>query len=197
MTTDLEKLRDLTDRLNQPKGGWKWDIINNVLLWSAAIFPIFGLTRKTFAGTYEGFLDSVHPEDRERVKKAVDRALEGELYSIDHRIVLPDGSEKTVHEEAEVFFDLNTGEAIRMEGMVQDITKFGQNSEEDWRQILYDMVKNGAIEVKDMREQIGKNTVAIARLQETSSAKLHLWNIVAGAIPATILLLILWLTGKL
>jgi signal transduction histidine kinase len=43
-------------------------------------------------------------------------------YSIDHRIVLPDGSERMVQEQAEVFFD-EEGKAVRMMGTVQDITE--------------------------------------------------------------------------
>jgi signal transduction histidine kinase len=68
-------------------------------------------------------MNSVHPDDREFVKKSVDKTLyEGEPYCIDHRIIRPDGSERIVREEAEVFFD-ETGKAIRMIGTVQDITE--------------------------------------------------------------------------
>ncbi len=84
-------------------GSWEWDIVKNELYWSDEIYRIFGLDPLGFSATYEAFLNSVHPDDRELVKKAVDVALSGgEIYSIDHRIVLPNGVIRIVHEYAEV-----------------------------------------------------------------------------------------------
>jgi PAS domain S-box-containing protein len=103
-------------------GNWDWDTVSNDLQWSDEIFRIFGLSPQEFGATYEAFLRSVHPEDRELVNEAVNSALERkEPYSIDHRIVLPDGTERIVHEQAEVTFD-ETGRPVRMLGTVQDIT---------------------------------------------------------------------------
>src|SRR3990167_9138751 len=58
-----------------------------------------------------------------------------ELYSIDHRIVLPDGTVRIVHEEAEVIFDSNH-EAVQMNGTVQDITERKQ-IEEQFRKLSH------------------------------------------------------------
>jgi PAS domain S-box-containing protein len=114
-------------------GNWDWDIVNNELRWSDEIYRIFGLIPQQFGATYEAFLNSVHPDDREFVKEAVNKSLyENEPYSIDHRIVLPDGSERIVHEQAEVFFD-NAGKPIRMMGTVQDVTERKRIEEERQR----------------------------------------------------------------
>ncbi len=104
-------------------GNWDWNVVTNDLWWSDEIYRIFGTERKTFGTSYEAFLEKVHPDDREAVAQCVDKALHGnEPYSIDHRIVLADGTEKTVHEEAEVVFD-EKGRAARMIGTVHDITE--------------------------------------------------------------------------
>jgi len=111
-------------------GNWDWDIEENDFLWSDEIYRIFGLAPQEFGATYEAFLNSVHPEDREFAKVSVDEALyEGKPFNMDHRIALPDGSERIVHEQAEVFFD-ETGNAIRMIGTVQDITERKRADEE-------------------------------------------------------------------
>jgi PAS domain S-box-containing protein len=103
-------------------GNWDWNILTNELQWSDEIYRIFGLTPKEFGATYEAFLNSVHPDDREFVKKAVDEALyRRKPYSIDHRIVLPDRTERIVHEQGGVTFD-GAGRPIRMIGTVHDIT---------------------------------------------------------------------------
>ena len=104
-------------------GSWEWDIQTNELHWSDEIYRVFGLSPQEFGATYETFLESVHPEDRNCVEQSVDAALnQKEPYSIDHRICLPDGSERMVHEEAEVKFD-GDSRPICMFGTVQDITK--------------------------------------------------------------------------
>jgi PAS domain S-box-containing protein len=124
----VENLRKSEGRLTEAQriahlGNWDWNIQNKELSWSDEIYRIFGLKPQEFGATYEAFLNSVHPDDRELVKEAVNKALQKKKpYSIDHRIVLPDGSERAVHEQAKVFFN-DKGEPTRMLGTVQDITE--------------------------------------------------------------------------
>ncbi len=104
-------------------GSWHWDIVKNTLEWSQEIYRMFGIRPKEFKASYEAFIERVHPEDREFVKKSVFDALyKGKHYSIDHRIVLPDSATRIVHEQAEVVFDLS-GKPLSMTGIVQDVTE--------------------------------------------------------------------------
>ncbi len=105
-------------------GSWDLDTVTDELHWSAEIYNIFGVAPEDFDGTYDAFLELVHPSDRELVKASVDRAImEKEPYSIDHRIIRPDGSERIVHEQGELRYD-DDGNVIRMIGTVLDITAF-------------------------------------------------------------------------
>jgi PAS domain S-box-containing protein/putative nucleotidyltransferase with HDIG domain len=111
-------------------GNWDWNVVKNELRWSEEIYRIFGVEQREYCLTFEDFLDSVHPGDREMVLRAVREALYNRKpYSIDHRIVLPDGSGRIVHEEAETICN-ELGEAVRMFGTVQDITLRKQAEEE-------------------------------------------------------------------
>jgi formate hydrogenlyase transcriptional activator len=104
-------------------GNWDWDIESNELNWSDEIYHIFGLSRQEFEATYEAFLNCVHADDRKLVKQAVEEAFRKHTpYIIEHRIVLPDGSERIVHERAGVTFT-KAGRPIRMVGTVQDVTE--------------------------------------------------------------------------
>lgn len=104
-------------------GNWDWDIVQGTLSWSDEIYRIFGLEVQEFEATYEAFLEYIHPDDRKQVMSAVDRALEyDEAYSIDHRILRPDGGKRIVHEQAQLFRD-EKGEPVRMVGTVQDVTE--------------------------------------------------------------------------
>lgn len=103
-------------------GNWELDLKTNTLRWSDEIYRIFGLQPQEFAATYEAFLERVHPDDRASVKHAVDEALFCQTpYSIEHRIVRPDGTERIVQEQADVIYD-EQKQPIQMLGVVQDIT---------------------------------------------------------------------------
>lgn len=103
-------------------GNWETDMATGELHWSREVYRIFQIP----AGeplTRELFSSRVHPEDRAAVSKAVQVATEtGAPYSIEHRIVLPDGTERYVREQAEVMHDERG--TVRLVGTVQDITEY-------------------------------------------------------------------------
>jgi len=104
-------------------GSWDWNIPSGKLAWSSQIEPLFGFGRGGFPATYEAFLACVHPEDRELVQDAVDAAVRlDKEYDIEHRIVWPDGTVRWVSERGDVLRDAE-GKAVRMLGIVQDITE--------------------------------------------------------------------------
>ena len=102
-------------------GDWHWDIASGRLFWSEETYRICAMD-PALRPTYEGFMSIVHPEDREALESAVQDALAGKAgLALDHRIVLPDGSERVLHEQGEVQYDA-TGQPVEMVGIAQDIT---------------------------------------------------------------------------
>lgn len=112
-------------------GNWEWNILTNEVSWSDEVFRIFGVDPPQFSATYEAYLDYVHPDDRETVVKRVDRALTDPHYgyTVEHRILRPDGSQRILYVEGEVDFN-RAGEPIRLFGTVQDITELKKAEEE-------------------------------------------------------------------
>ncbi len=103
-------------------GNWDWDIPTGDLWWSDEIYRIFGVEPAIFTPTYDAFLEFIHPDDRALVRQSVETALNSNsAYDIEHRIILPNGRERTVHERAEIILDAD-GNPVRMAGTVQDIT---------------------------------------------------------------------------
>ncbi|UCG65866.1 MAG: PAS domain-containing protein [Deltaproteobacteria bacterium] len=70
-----EKMRLAEGQRIAHLGSWEWNIVTNKLSWSGEVYWIFGLELHEFGSTYEDFLDTVHPDDREAVEHAVNKAL--------------------------------------------------------------------------------------------------------------------------
>ncbi len=104
-------------------GSWFLDIEEDRLEWSEEIYRIYEHDPADFEASYEAFLTTIHPDDYERVNNAYIRSLEEKSpYSIEHRLLMPDGRIKYVHEECETLFD-ERGKAVSSFGTVQDITE--------------------------------------------------------------------------
>jgi PAS domain S-box-containing protein len=131
-------------------GNWDWDIVTNELWWSDEIYRIFGVAPREFGATYDAFNSYVHPDDREFVTREVnDALLNKKPYSIDHRIVLKNGIEKIVHEQAEVIFN-EAGVAIKMSGTVQDVTE-RKRAEEEVRKLNIELEQRVTDRTKELQ----------------------------------------------
>jgi len=51
-------------------GSWEWDIPSNTVTWSEVLYRIFGLEPEEFGGTYQAFLERIHPDDRAAIAAA-------------------------------------------------------------------------------------------------------------------------------
>src|SRR3954470_19508360 len=51
-------------------GSWEWDVVSGEVTWSPELFRILGRDPDLFAVSYEGFLETIHPSDRDRARAA-------------------------------------------------------------------------------------------------------------------------------
>lgn len=100
-------------------GNWRLNIQRNELIWSEENYRIFGIPKGT-ALTYETFLSTIHPDDREYVDAKWKAGMAGEEYDIEHRIIA-DGKIKWVREKAFLEFD-DEGILLSGFGITQEIT---------------------------------------------------------------------------
>ena len=75
-----EELRESRDVLSLAMrggrmGAWSREFDTDRAWWSRELEEIFGLEKEGFSGTRQDFLDLLHPEDRTRVKEALEQAL--------------------------------------------------------------------------------------------------------------------------
>jgi PAS domain S-box-containing protein len=102
-------------------GAWEWGIGENVVRWSATLERIHGLAPGTFGGTLEDVLRGVHPDDRARVRAALESRADGDAYAIAHRIVRPDGTVRWVRLRGQLLRDAE-GQPERLTGICTDVT---------------------------------------------------------------------------
>ncbi|MGN7613214.1 MASE3 domain-containing protein [Magnetococcales bacterium HHB-1] len=104
-------------------GHWHWHLPSGDLEWSKESSRIFGQDPDSISPTYDLFMDSVVPEDRDKVKKAIEKVLQGVTpdYEVEHRIQRPDGSVHFVQERGVLTRDKN-GNPQSIVGTVLDVT---------------------------------------------------------------------------
>jgi PAS domain S-box-containing protein len=165
-------------------GSWDWDIKSGKLTWSEQIEPMFGFKKGKFKGTYESFLESVHPEDREFVIKSVDVCLnQKKRYAIEHRIVWPNKTIRWVLERGDVIRDKND-KPKRMLGVVQDIT-IKKNLEEELKQRkekLEKMVEERTAELIQKNKELNDEIIERKKAElYTERTKENLRNVIDSA----------------
>ena len=122
--------RLLESHLIAQLGSWELDLMNDKLDWSAEVYRIFEINPEISAASYEFFIDTIHPDDREFVEKTYADSVSNRVpYNIDHRLLMKDGRIKFVNERCETFYD-DTGKPLRSLGTVLDITERKQAEEE-------------------------------------------------------------------
>jgi PAS domain-containing protein len=121
---DITERKEIDEKLRQSErhlieaqklanlGSWQWDSITDEVTGSDEFYRIFG----NLFSSYQGFLDLIHPDDLENVKKAVQDTLEHQsLYNIYYRIMHHDGSIKTIHAQGQAITN-NIGKVIGRQG---------------------------------------------------------------------------------
>jgi len=104
-------------------GSWEWDIAGDRVTWSNELYRIYDLQPERGQLNYDAYLSRIHPHDRDGVRATVEGALaDGRAFEMTHRVVLGDGTERTVQGRGRVILD-RAGHPVRMVGTAQDITE--------------------------------------------------------------------------
>jgi PAS domain S-box-containing protein len=118
-------------------GMWDWNLVTDEGVWSPILYRNLGMEPGTPA-TIRSLLDCVHPEDRQKVRRAnIAATKEGVLEPLEYRVVWPDGSTHWMLARGEMLRDPDTGAIVRAVGVTIDVTErrlaFEQVRESDAR----------------------------------------------------------------
>ncbi len=104
-------------------GSWEVDLTTGTIMASNALWKVLGIeAEQSDAGVFNQ-LRWVHPEDRAAMQRLIDDAIRNQsAFSLDHRILALDGTERIVHSEGRVRSQ-DDQKCLAMEGFSQDITE--------------------------------------------------------------------------
>lgn len=98
---------------------WEWDISTQEIKWSRNVQEIYGVSIENLK---YGFMDVVHPDDREAVRHDLMAVLrDGKDYDTEFRIVMPNGSIKWLSGKGKLFTAAD-GRPLKLVGSNIDIT---------------------------------------------------------------------------
>ncbi|HEV7968850.1 MAG TPA: diguanylate cyclase [Candidatus Acidoferrales bacterium] len=92
--------------------------------WSDEVFRIFGYEPGSVEVSRQTYFRSIHPDDRENVRKALDKAIrEAKPFAVDFRVVRPDGAERNILERGDMILDPKTKDPLKLVASIQDVTE--------------------------------------------------------------------------
>jgi PAS domain S-box-containing protein len=101
-------------------GSFGWKVSSGELFWSEETFRIFGYDRTT-KPSLELIMQRTHPTDIARVRQLIDRASrDGRDWELEHQLLMPDGSIKSVHVVARAVRD-ELG-SVEFVGAIMDVS---------------------------------------------------------------------------
>ena len=104
-------------------GIWDMDYTTGVLRWSETLEAQYGLQPGTFGGTFEAFVERIHPDDRASVLETVGKAMKsGADFSIQNRSIWPDGTVRWLSGAGRILLGEH-GEPVRGVGISLDVTE--------------------------------------------------------------------------
>ena len=119
-------------------GSWAWSPVSNAILyWSEECYRILGYDPAQGLPSFESSFERIHPEDRPALAETIERAVrEKAEFQIDYRLMLPDGTRRSVHIQSQPVLDMS-GALVEFIGTVMDVTEQELQTQERRRREAY------------------------------------------------------------
>jgi PAS domain S-box-containing protein len=103
-------------------GTWHWSALDDSNVWDEQMHRIYGLAPGGFDGSWDAWVGSIHPDDRDDAVATVQKAMaELSTYVLRHRILRPDGTLRWIEAHGKVLVG-PAGTPAGTIGCVQDVT---------------------------------------------------------------------------
>lgn len=135
ISNQMSDLMDSQDRLNMAvdaadAGTWRWSVADGKIFWSSKIYKMLGSLPSQLKPSYEAWLASVHPEDKERFEESFnDLRSDHQDLDIEYRILRPSGAQRWMRIVGRTGFDYDDNPSV-FYGLLIDISRYKKLSNE-------------------------------------------------------------------
>lgn len=148
-----ERFHQLAENINEVL--WMEAVDTNRLIYVSPMYEtVWGRSCESLLQKPGAFLDTVYPEDRDRLRAHLARQRRGETSETEYRILRPDGSIRWIWDRG---FPIRNGEGhvYRSAGVAQDITARKQLEEQlsNYTEELERLVEERANRIKELERQ--------------------------------------------
>ena len=159
-------------------GSWHWDLASGEVVWDEQLEAIYGMAPGTFGGTFEAWLETVTPEDRDQAMAVVQEAWDSlSTYVLRNRIRWPDGTLRWIEAHGKVTGDEH-GEPNGTIGCVRDVTERIEAQQREAaatsRARLLQEVTAGLVQASTLEQVEAVAATGLKRLAETLPATVEL-----------------------
>ncbi len=117
-------------------GNWEVDFASNKFKCTPEAALILGIGNGSSPVNYNDFFNSIATPERDNIREKIANAISShQSFSLNYRIIMPDGTQRHILNRGEVYFDTN-GTSEEMLGAVQDVTLL-KNAEEEIRMLAF------------------------------------------------------------
>tara|TARA_B100001971_G_C18268046_1_gene596603 strand:- start:36477 stop:39428 length:2952 start_codon:yes stop_codon:yes gene_type:complete len=110
-------------------GHWYFDLKSQLIVWSDKMYEVFHMKKGVDNPSYEALMQSIHPDDIDKIQKSIDIAIsEGTPYVDQYRIKNEAGQWVWLEGRGEAVYD-NKGNVTGLNGVCQDIDERMQKSQ--------------------------------------------------------------------
>jgi len=133
-------------------GSFRHNLVSGLLTVSPGVLRMRGVSADTQPRTIEFFFDTMHPDDKARVRKEYETAQKTKTeFVADYRIVVPDGTIKHLHTIGHPVLNA-AGEVIEFVGTGIDVTEQRQSTER---------LENAFEEIKRLKDRLHDENLAL------------------------------------
>jgi PAS domain S-box-containing protein len=131
-------------------GIWEYAVSSDSLIWDDQMLSLYGVERGDLQGSIADWERSVHPDDLEQARAAVEAALaSGDDFDAEFRIIRPDGTTRHIAGHAAVAHDPEDDE-LKMVGVNWDVSAliFAAEQESQANQLKTEFLANMSHEIR-------------------------------------------------
>lgn len=122
----MDNLKESLDFALQSAGMGTWDIdlLTNTVQCSQEMLDLWEVKAEEFNGQRSLLQKKVHPDDVEKMRLAIDRAIKNRcIYELEYRIILKNENLRWVKSRGRCTYSPQSDEPVRFSGVVFDITE--------------------------------------------------------------------------